>query len=183
MLIQEITHEDNIGLLAHMHLGRLGCTQGTQPYVVPIHFVYNNNYLYSFSTVGQKINWMRANPLVCVQTDRIVSDEEWVSLVIFGSYEELPDSPERKMDRDLAFQLLQQRANWWEPGYAKTIVQHAARELHPVYFRIKVVKITGLCSASESTPSFETKLPTAEHANPSHIADILASLRKKMFSA
>jgi hypothetical protein len=106
----------------------------------------------------------------------------WVSLVIVGRYEELPDTPERKPDRELAFQLLQQRANWWEPGYAKTIVQHAERRLEPVYFRIQIDQITGLHGASEPTPGAELKRP-AELASSKHIRDIMASLRKKMFSA
>ena len=182
MLIQELTQEDDVRLLSHMHLGRLGCAQGAQPYVVPISFAYNVNYLYSFATVGQKINWMRANPLVCVQADQVMSDEEWVSLVIFGRYEELPDTPERKHDRERAFQLLQQRANWWEPGYAKTIVQHAERRLDPVYFRIQIAQITGLHGGSEPAPGLDPK-PPAEFASSKHIRDIMASLRKKMFSA
>lgn len=183
MLIQEISNEDSIGLLARMHLGRLACAQGNQPYVVPFYFAYNANYLYSFSTVGQKVNWMRANPLVCVQTDEVVSAEEWVSIVVFGRYEELPDSPECKTARELAFQLLRQRANWWEPGYAKTIVRHAARSLDPIYFRIQIAKITGHHGASKGESEFEAKSSTAERTTTKTIADILASLRKKMFSA
>ena len=58
MLIQELTKEDNLNLVIHMHFGRLGCTRGTQPYVVPFYFAYADNYLYSFATVGQKIEWM-----------------------------------------------------------------------------------------------------------------------------
>src|ERR1700737_3319129 len=70
--------EANLDLLARTHLGRLACAQGSQPYVVPFYFAYNNNSLYSFTTVGQKIDWMRANPLVCVEADEVVSPEEWV---------------------------------------------------------------------------------------------------------
>ena len=33
----------------------------------------DNDYLYSFSTVGQKIEWMRANPNVCVETDEVTN--------------------------------------------------------------------------------------------------------------
>ena len=82
MLIQELTRQASLDLLARMRLGRLACARSTQPYVVPVYFVYNDNYLYSFSTVGQKIEWMRVNPLVCVETDRIVNSEEWVSIII-----------------------------------------------------------------------------------------------------
>ena len=34
MLIQELTNDDNLNLLAHMHFGRIACAQGAQPYVV-----------------------------------------------------------------------------------------------------------------------------------------------------
>lgn len=71
MLIQELTRQASLDLLARTHLGRLACTQGARPYVVPVYFAYHNGYLYSFSTVGQKIEWMRANPLVCVEADEV----------------------------------------------------------------------------------------------------------------
>jgi nitroimidazol reductase NimA-like FMN-containing flavoprotein (pyridoxamine 5'-phosphate oxidase superfamily) len=37
---------------------------------MPIYFVYHQHCLYSFSTAGQKIEWMRVNPLVWVQADQ-----------------------------------------------------------------------------------------------------------------
>jgi nitroimidazol reductase NimA-like FMN-containing flavoprotein (pyridoxamine 5'-phosphate oxidase superfamily) len=150
MLIRETTNEDNLSLVARMHLGRLACALGDQPYIVPLHFAYRDNFLYSFSTVGQKIDWMRANPLVCVQMDEVVTAETWVSLVIFGRYEELPDISGFKIERELAYELLQRQANWWEPGYAKTIIRGAERPLVPVYFRIQIAQITGHRSVAES---------------------------------
>ena len=38
---------------------------------MPIYFAYHDGYLYSFSTVGRKIEWMRGNPLVCLETDEV----------------------------------------------------------------------------------------------------------------
>lgn len=52
MLIQEVSHEDALNLLAHLRLGRIACAQGDQPYVVPFYFAYHDGYLCSFSTVG-----------------------------------------------------------------------------------------------------------------------------------
>ena len=143
MFIQEMTRQASLDLLAHTSLGRLACAQGSQPYVVPFYFVYKDLSLYSFSTVGQKINWMRANPLVCVQADEVASPEEWVSLIVFGRYEELPDTPEHQPDRTAAYNLLQKRAMWWEPAYVKTILHDQLRPAVPVFFRINVVEITG----------------------------------------
>jgi uncharacterized protein len=157
MLIQEITKEDSLNRLTHMRLGRLACAQGAQPYVTPFYFAYDSNCLYSFSTVGQRIDWMRVNPLVCVETDNVVSSEEWVSIIIFGRYEELADTPEFTGARAWAHHLLQQKATWWEPGYVKTIVQGAERPLVPVYFRIHIKQITGHQGTPDSAGETDAK--------------------------
>ncbi len=143
MLIQGMTRQTSVALLARTHLCRLACAQGGQPYVVPSYFVYNHNCLYSFATVGQKIEWMRANPLVCVEADEVVSPEEWESVIVFGHYEELPDTPEYKLERAVAYNVLQKKAMWWEPGYVKTILHGSPRPLVPVFYRIQIAQITG----------------------------------------
>jgi nitroimidazol reductase NimA-like FMN-containing flavoprotein (pyridoxamine 5'-phosphate oxidase superfamily) len=158
VLIRELTRQASLDLLARMRLGRLGCARSTQPYVVPVYFVYNNNYLYSFSTVGQKIEWMRVNPLVCVEVDEVVSPQQWTSVIVFGRYEELPDTPEWRNEREFAYNMLQQNAMWWEPGYASTIVHGAQRPLVPVFYRIQVVQITGHCTTHEPEASANTRL-------------------------
>jgi nitroimidazol reductase NimA-like FMN-containing flavoprotein (pyridoxamine 5'-phosphate oxidase superfamily) len=143
VLIQELTRQASLDLLARMRFGRLACVQGTQPYVVPFYFVYENDCLYSFSTVGQKIEWMRANPLVCVEADEVVSPEQWTSVIVFGRYEELLDTPEYRDVRAFAHTLLKRHAVWWEPAYAKTILSGTQRPLVPVVYRIHGLQITG----------------------------------------
>jgi uncharacterized protein len=54
VLIEELSRQAYLDLLARARLGRLACAQGSQPYVVPFYFAYHHNYLYSFSTVGKK---------------------------------------------------------------------------------------------------------------------------------
>jgi nitroimidazol reductase NimA-like FMN-containing flavoprotein (pyridoxamine 5'-phosphate oxidase superfamily) len=143
MLIQDMTREMSEDLLKRTHVGRLGCAQGSQPYVVPISFAYYREFLYSFATVGQKIEWMRANPLVCVEVDEIISRQEWQTVVIFGRYQELPDKPEFSRTRMVAHDLLAKTAMWWEPGYTKTLHEGEERPLQPIYFRISISEITG----------------------------------------
>lgn len=178
MLIQELTREASLHLLARMRLGRLACARGNQPYVVPFYFVYNNNYLYSFSMVGQKIEWMRANPLVCVEADEIVTPQQWASVIIFGRYEELldseadrarrnqpprpmrsiPETPERPSTRDFAYKLLRQNAMWWEPGSVKTGHHDTELPLVPLYYRIYIVQITGHRGTPDSVAPPDTSL-------------------------
>jgi nitroimidazol reductase NimA-like FMN-containing flavoprotein (pyridoxamine 5'-phosphate oxidase superfamily) len=143
MLIQDMTREMSVDLLKRTHVCRLACAQGLQPYVIPISFAFHGEFIYSFSTVGKKIEWMRANPLVCVEVDEIISRYEWQTVVIFGGYQELPDTSEFSGLRVAAHDLLAKTAKWWEPGYVKTLHQGEARLLEPIYFRILISKIFG----------------------------------------
>lgn len=152
MLIQELTRQTSLDLLARTRLGRVACAQGLQPYVVPFYFVYHAPYLYSFSTVGQKIEWMRANPLVCVEVDEVVSAEQWMSVIVFGRYEELPDTPECRRARAFAHALLKRNAVWWEPAYVKTTLRGTPRSLVPVFYRIQGLQITGHRATPEPMP-------------------------------
>lgn len=158
MLIQEMTRQESLDLLAHTRFGRLACAQGNQPYVVPFYFGYDDDYLYSFSTVGQKIEWMRANPMVCVEIDEVMSARHWVSVIVVGRYEELEDTPEGQSARELAHRVLRRNPSWWEPGYAKTTLHGRPRPLVPLYYRIRVLQITGHRSTAEPTEQPDQKM-------------------------
>lgn len=143
MHIEELTKIASLIFLSGHRFGRLACASNSQPYITPFNFVYYENFLYSFGTVGQKINWMRANPLVCVEVDDIVSPVHWTSVIVNAKYEELVDTPDGQIHRDLAFKLLQKRNLWWEPGYVKTVIHGEQRPMEPVYFRLFIEDITG----------------------------------------
>ena len=151
-MIQELSSEASLDLLARARLGRLACTRGNQPYVVPVYFAYAKRCLYGCATVGKKIEWMRANPLVCVVVDEVVSPQQWASVIVFGRYEELPDTPEWQSTRAFAHTLLKQHGMWWEPAYVKTILGGALRPLVPVFYRIHVVQTTGHRATPEPAP-------------------------------
>jgi hypothetical protein len=69
MLIHEMTGDECRIALEQADLGRLACVRGDRPYIVPIYFSYDDKHLYGVTTLGQKIEWMRSNPLVCVEVD------------------------------------------------------------------------------------------------------------------
>lgn len=144
MLIHEMTNKECLDALARSRCGRLGCARDNQPYVVPIYFTYHERHLYTFSKAGQKIEWMRANPRVCIEADEITSPVQWLSVVVFGHYEELLDTPEYTFERNLAYQMLHQRAMWWEPA-ASVAPSHdsTADSLTPIFYRISIDQVTG----------------------------------------
>ena len=179
MLIQELARQESLDLLARTRLGRLACAQGTQPYVVPFYFVYDNDCLYSFSTVGQKIEWMRANPLVCVEATEVVSPEQWVSVIVFGRYEELPDTPEWQSARRFAHTLLKRNAVWWEPAYVKTILHGTQRPLVPVFYRIHGLQITGHRATPEPVAPPDTRRSMTDSGEDSWLQHLLRQVRSK----
>ena len=121
LIIREMSPEEARDLVARNRLARLACSLNDQPYVVPMHYAYAENNLYSFSSVGQKIEWMRKNAKVCVQVDEFIRAQQWSSVVIVGTFEELPDRIGWKNQRERAWSLLQRRASWWEPGGVKPV--------------------------------------------------------------
>jgi nitroimidazol reductase NimA-like FMN-containing flavoprotein (pyridoxamine 5'-phosphate oxidase superfamily) len=180
VLIQELTRQASLDLLARTHLGRLACAQGAQPYVVPFYFVYDNDCFYSFSTVGQKIEWMRANPLVCVEADEVVSPEHWMSVIVFGRYEELLDTPESQGVRAFAHDLLKRHAVWWEPAYVKTILHGTQRPLVPVFYRIHGRQITGHRAIPDQpvTPP-DARLSMSDSGEDGWLQSLLRQIRGK----
>lgn len=143
MRILELTQKECLEALTRLRFGRLACVRDDQPYVVPIYFAYHLRYLYSFAAPGQKIAWMRTNPLVCVEADDIINRYDWLSVIVQGRYEELLDNAEGKPARELTHSLLQQEAMWWEPAYARTDHHGATAELTPIYYRIHIDQVSG----------------------------------------
>jgi nitroimidazol reductase NimA-like FMN-containing flavoprotein (pyridoxamine 5'-phosphate oxidase superfamily) len=143
MLIKEISTPECLDTVARASVGRLGCSFQDQPYVVPIYFAYEGEWIYVFSTFGKKIEWMRANPKVCVEIEEKVSDSEWISVLVNGLYEELAE-PQFTQERAHARQLLAKKHHWWLNAMAERRVGSEDQQVEPLFFRIHVDSATGL---------------------------------------
>jgi uncharacterized protein len=148
-MIREMSKDECLRVLAGTKFARLACAREDQPYIVPVFLAYyeplaGEACFYGFTIPGQKLEWMRANPLVCVEVDKVEAYDQWVSVIGFGRFEELPEIPgsddarrraqERPRrvaetspvtspeilgaydERSRAFQLLKAQVMWWEPG-------------------------------------------------------------------
>jgi len=143
MVINELTEQECNELLARASFGRLGCSLNNQPYIVPIYFVYESDYVYVLSTVGQKIEWMRTNPKVCLQVDEIMTNSRWLSVIANGQYEELSESqyPEQRAH---ARELLERRPQWWRTAMAERQLKSGRDLIAPLLFRMRIDCLTGL---------------------------------------
>ena len=141
MLIDEMTREECCTALTRVNLGRLACARDHQPYLVPINFAYDGEHLYGLTTAGQKIDSMRSNPRVCLEIDERASHYRWLSIVVLGRYEELPETPACERARTHALELLQRREIWWQPV---SVSRPGRKQRAPIFYRIHVVQMTGL---------------------------------------
>jgi nitroimidazol reductase NimA-like FMN-containing flavoprotein (pyridoxamine 5'-phosphate oxidase superfamily) len=142
MRIHELSVAECEDVLARCDLGRLGCAHENQPYVVPIHFSFDSERkcLYAFSTIGQKIAWMRQNPKVCVEVEDVADSDRWVTVLVVGRFEEMGESVADQMARRAAEELFSKRREWWLPAAAKV----GSGERHAVViYRIKIKQMTG----------------------------------------
>ena len=151
MLIRDMNAQECSDLLVRLGVGRLACAHDNQPYIVPVYFAYESDRLYGFATVGRKIDWMRSNPLVCIEADEVRSHFEWQSVIVLGHYEEYPDTPEYKALRIQAEASLEKRHLWWQTGYAANQTRSHTRHVSPVFYCIHIEEITGHRASPDPT--------------------------------
>jgi len=160
MIINEMTEKECGTVLARGSIGRLGCALDNQPYVVPIYFAYEPDYIYVLSTFGQKIEWMRTNPKVCIQVEEIVSQSRWVSVIVNGIYEEMPE-PQYSAERMHARSLLQKQHHWWLNALGERQTKSNSALIEPLFFRIHTDSMTGLCATDQSESPGGSRIPSS----------------------
>jgi len=163
MHVHEMSAKECREILARLSVGRLGCSRDDQPYVVPIYFVYASDHLYSFSTLGKKIDWMRINPKVCVEIDEITNHFQWTSVVVEGSYRELPDLPQFADERNHARELLEARSLWWQTAFASRRLKSAYDLIAPLFYSIDIASVTGYRAVPDAG---ESVVPTPRQTLP-----------------
>lgn len=94
-MLKMLSNEEGRRLLQATRVARLGCVVNGEPYVVPINYYLEGDYLYSHSLPGLKISGLRENPRACLQVDEIQDDLRWLSVIAFGEYEEITKPNER----------------------------------------------------------------------------------------
>jgi hypothetical protein len=149
MRIVAMSQQECGELLQRVSIGRLACSLDHQPYIVPVAFSYEPGCIYVFSTVGQKIEWMRKNPKVCLEVDEIGNRSNWLSVVVNGTYLELRE-PQYTTEREHARELLGLHTQWWLNPLAGRRNQFNDQSSEPVFFRIDIQSTSGLRATPEA---------------------------------
>jgi len=132
-------------ILTGQVIGRLACTDGKQPYIVPLTYTYNGKYIYGQTNEGMKLDILRKNPQVCFEVDIMTDMRNWQSVIVFGRFEELKGKQAQKA-RDLlfghVFPLLTSSTIHSFEHEVTGEVDDATRVKYVMY-RIRINKITG----------------------------------------
>jgi hypothetical protein len=139
MIVREMREGDCYAMIKSGTIARLACARDGQPYLVPIQYAYALNRLFSFSLPGRKIEIMRQNPKVCLEIEEFSDRQHWRCVLVEGVYHELAS----EQDRQQAWQALQGRIDWWEPGALKPGPQQLTDERSHLFYEIVVNGLTG----------------------------------------
>ncbi len=146
-MLTDLTPPQIDEMLKGAYYGHLGCHMDDQIYVVPITFVYKDNALLAYTTEGKKVELMRANPKVCVQTEKINKDGSWESVMMWGTFKQLDDANDRQQ---ACMALAAQFANISSIG-GEALVSPLIRDISnpdwekiaPIVYKIDIEKMTG----------------------------------------
>lgn len=145
IMLGELTREQSEHVLRSELVGRIGCYAAGKVYVVPVTYVFYDNYIYVHSKEGLKIKMMRKNPKVCFEVESRESIRNWRSVIVWGKYDEIKTLQEQKKamkilnDRLLPFSLSEslRPVEYMEPPH------QIEKEHKPVVYRISVDEVTG----------------------------------------
>ncbi|HKC65202.1 MAG TPA: pyridoxamine 5'-phosphate oxidase family protein [Pyrinomonadaceae bacterium] len=126
-------------LLLRASFGHLGCSRDGHPYVVPMHYAYDGEHLYFFTTEGTKTEYITANHEVCFQVEEITDPSNWRSVMLIGEAHKItrPEETERAM------QLISERNPTLTPALNKTDIDAWHRLNKIAIYRVQPSAIYG----------------------------------------
>ncbi|MEI9935045.1 MAG: pyridoxamine 5'-phosphate oxidase family protein [Ferruginibacter sp.] len=142
---------DNI--LLSQSIGHLGCSNNNKPYVLPVTYLFLDDYIYIQTEPGRKLDFMRINPSVCFEVFRNTDMFNWESAIVWGTFEELNDQESieaRAALFDHVFQLMTPtKVHAHEHAVTAAADNHSRYK--PIIFRIKITEKTGRSRKSQCT--------------------------------
>jgi uncharacterized protein len=132
-------------ILSSQVVGRMACVDGSRPYIVPVTYTYDGNYIYGQTNEGMKLDILRKNKNVCFEVDMMSDMRNWQSVIVYGKFEELKDKESEKA-RDILFghifSLMTSSTVHANQHEVTGKVDDTTRVKHVMY-RIKIEKKTG----------------------------------------
>jgi uncharacterized protein len=137
--VEDMTIEEMRALLRRVGYGHLGCARQGRPYVVPMHYAYDDEYLYLFTTEGMKTNFIEANAEVCLQVEEVENASRWQSVMVTGEAERIT----KQEEKERAMQLITESNPTLTPALNQTQLDTWGRANEIALYRIRPAIIDG----------------------------------------
>ena len=137
--VKEMSRGERIALLLRGGYGHLGCSRDNHPYVVPMHYAFDSQALYFFTTDGTKTEFMAANHEVCFQVEEVTDARRWRSVMVTGRAERISGAEE--LER--AMRLITERNPTLTPALNETKIGTWKRPNKVVVYRVRPEAIYG----------------------------------------
>lgn len=142
-VFSELSADECIALLHRHHVGRIAISHRDRIELVPIHYVYDDGWIYGRTAVGTKIEMVSHNRWVAFEVDEVRGTFDWASVVVKGGLYLLrkEGSAQEKAVYDKGVRLVRQ------------IIPEALTPNDPIperalLFRIHADEITGRAASS-----------------------------------
>lgn len=133
-------------VLSSQVVGRLACTDGNIPYIVPVTYFFNGDYIYGQTQEGKKLEILRKNKKVCFEVDLMMDMRNWQSVIVFGDFEELSEA-EAKIANELFFNhFYNMQTSSTIHGFQHQLDEKSKKsddKIRHIMYRIKPIKVTG----------------------------------------
>jgi len=132
-------------ILSSQVTGRLACTDGMQPYIVPVTFTYDGKYIYGQTNEGAKLEILRKNPNVCFEVDMMTNMRNWQCAIVYGRFEEL-ENKDAEQARDILLNRvypLMTSTTVITDGTEPNDETGKGTRIKNVMYRIKLKEVTG----------------------------------------
>ena len=137
-MIDQLSHDEAMGILEASGDAHLGCIVDDEPYVVPMYYVLEGEFAYLHSLPGRKVEGMRGLPRVCLQVQTVKGEYHWRSVQAFGNFEEIDDEVERMRVLGLLFERFPRLTP------ADAVRRHGHLGAPPIVFRIRIDRVVGI---------------------------------------
>lgn len=137
--VDDMSDADSRGLLKQVGYGHLGVARDSHPYVVPIHYAYEEPYIYIFTTEGKKTQIIEDNPEVCLQVEKVIDEKNWQSVIVTGDAIQLTTKKEVEHAMDLITKTNPELA----PALSIRWMDQWIRTNVDVIYRVRPAKMSG----------------------------------------
>ncbi|MBS1796796.1 MAG: pyridoxamine 5'-phosphate oxidase family protein [Acidobacteria bacterium] len=149
--IEEMSSGEIKDLLKRIGYGHLGMARGVHPYIVPIHYAFDDPNVYIYTTEGKKTEILKANPEVCLQVEEVRSDTDWASILVTGEAVKL----RKKADRERALEFILAANPTLTPAISIRWMDSWVRDNVEAVYRITPRMMTGRATIEHNHPHSE----------------------------